>query len=404
MFHKIFYFIYLFWIGLASWSDPLTLVRTDGSLATAYDIYTDPSTGLRHAIFVSGDFSVLHYWQIDNENKVLLKIDFGDPKMFAVGFSRIVGAGDGKSLYVVIGAFRKGEKQLRDKWYTESQDGGKTWTPLIRVPREDMNDDFERDDARIILIQNSKRVFIFYTRYKGLALFGSISMVTKPHGSSVFSKEQDIYRGGITRSPELSSEYTLENGQPVLHVFLSVYSPETSFVYLNSTNNGIDWSFPIQINNTQGLDHVPMLETVSDSKITQIVAGLFKTRSKALKLFFKKGNGDFKVIPGSNRQVQWVGHFNDYADMAICGEDKNRMLFLLFDEATDDGGFNFAVWDLDKMTYKVEKVPYELNYVTSGVRLSCYMNQDKKIILSALHGIVKDNNGYVLLSTGIYPF
>lgn len=396
----IFFIIFLAEGITAEWSEPVQLAMTPKSLTTARDIYIDPSTGIRHILYVSLNFSLLHYSQLDANNKVLLIKDFGDPKLFSVENSLIVGSGDGKGLYVVMGAVNWDKVQSRDKWYTESQDGGNTWTPLVKVPRDNSDDDFERDDATIMIIPNTKRVFIFYTRYKGLSTYGSICMVTKPYGSSILTKEVPIYTGGITRPPVLSSEYTLVYGQAILYVFFGSYQEHyTSLYYISSSNNGIHWTDPAYITAAHGFDHTTTFTSVSDPVNSQFVAGLFKAQTGKLGLVYKKGNSDWKVVPASDRRVGWKSHYAFSAGMTVTGKENNRLMFLLYDESTDEYALNYSVWDINKMTYKTEKPPSTENIGTSGIRLSSYINQDNKIIVSALWAVVRNNIGYLYIAT-----
>ncbi len=124
--------------------------------------------------------------------------------------------------------------------FRESKDGGETWSPLVFAPRKNMTDLMHRKGASIIKIKDTGRIYIFYSKHE---VFGksTISFITRPESSSIFSAEVDIVKlpARLTDFAVISAA-TVVKGRQVLHV---AWNQNGDLMY-TSTENGITWDTP----------------------------------------------------------------------------------------------------------------------------------------------------------------
>ena len=178
-------------IGTAlSWNTP-TMLESRG--VGLNDFYVDPFTGTHHLIvtfYYDKPVSNVYYYQLDESNKVVYSSVWNDTNVLRYYGLRIIGSGNGKNLYAVLeGTYKHGHFTDQDELFTESADGGRTWSPMIPVPRKDMNDGCQRTGQCIIQVAETGRLFIFYhvdCRIRSPVL----SYVTRPPGSQVFTQEK----------------------------------------------------------------------------------------------------------------------------------------------------------------------------------------------------------------------
>jgi len=148
----------------------------------------------------------------------------------------IRGPKDGKHLYLALAII---EKNIHKISYTESDDNGKTWAPLIDIYGTNTTNNIELND--MIYIKETGRLFIFYYEEETHSLYA----ITKPPGSTLFSKPtfisecNHIYKYFIARAT-----YTGYEGKHILQLF---FINEKAVWFTQSTNNGFIWTKPKKV-------------------------------------------------------------------------------------------------------------------------------------------------------------
>lgn len=303
----IFIFFALLESAISSWSDPVTVFESqylDGCRITSY--YYDPSSKISHVFFVEGLPGKNYYYALDENGNKLYSTVFTDS--YGAWSGIIKGSDDGKSLFIAMQGYRKvGIRMLSDVNFTESKDGGKTWSPVITTPHKSGSDETNRLLGDMIVQKQTGRIFIFYGLYESKEL----GMVTRTPGSTIFSQEVIIEKQIIPE--DITAAYTTSGSTTTLHLF---YGVSNALRYTQSTNNGNTWEYPENVLTYLYPHHYQAF--VNQAYSDNVYVGVFEgTPSKAALMISKDSGETFKksvYVTEQESNTDW-----NQMGFAVCG-------------------------------------------------------------------------------------
>jgi hypothetical protein len=304
---------------------------------------------------------------------------------------------DGKHIFLMYHTFR--DRSLKERTceeadkggcleidFTESKDGGLTWSAPVLMQRSNMNDAASRFAASVVFVKETGRLYLFYV--KQMNGQDQIAFVTRPPGSITFSPEkivlQTYYRQYVP-----GATYTMKANKPIIHLVYPVDEGKIMYAY---SENAIEWKNPIVIANKV----INCLPLISNSDVSNGT------------LFF--GYVDNEEIPylltSEDHGVKWSAPFKASnkpafeGDLDLCGTPQNQKLFFVAADRALENVFSIY----DPLTKKItfEKPPFG-NMKMGYPSVSCGKlptGNKYKVIVEA------DNDGdsSVYVSTNEYNF
>ncbi len=394
---------------LAQW-DPPYLAHNGSLTISMKDVYLDPSTSTLHILWCGSRPSTINYWQVDKHYKVqpyeISAEEYGASVFFT---GRIVGKGDGESLYMLLMGKRAIEGvDYYDLWFTEYLKTPKRWSDPIRVPRDNMDDTCDRYSDSLLVIRETGRVFIFY-HVECASSAARTAYVTRQTGGS-FSKERFITSTSETSQyrPSVTAVYTMKrvmgSDRPVVHLFWADRGTSSRPVrYRSSEDNGASWSKPTTISDDDLYAGFFSLAVTANSQVGNDIVGTYATmRPKPLRLFFSKDQGaHFDVRVGTTYPqgvLSWEYRTNS---MCICGAKSAPTLFMLSQEKNDYA--EFSIWNLNDMSVQRPGGPFG-EHRMGGAMLVCQDSGNGKIAVTAVGAVAYgEREVHILISRYRYP-
>ena len=225
----------LFVFASAEWGTQKAVFTTTDEL-TAQHMWLDPTSATEHFIFSKKMNGVL---------KTAHLVHYADDTTATTSFlplhhhhsAHLTGSADGKVIVATFCASRTDSNYIKDIFFVESEDSGKSWSAPIRVARDDMEDSQDRFAPKILYVKETKRVFIFYAKTSG------VYFVSRAAGSTIFSKEA-LIDSTYAMLTDLSATYTFSNSAVVMvHWFTVLPRDSTKGIHIGaySLDNGIHW-------------------------------------------------------------------------------------------------------------------------------------------------------------------
>lgn len=400
---KVVIFIF-FIIGVWSiWNNPVSLY-SDKNKFFVKDIYTDPSDGTHHILYTIPFSEAINCLHVDSKGKEIRTKTLMLEKKNEISKARIIGLGNGDNFYILIMAFRPCEDySCYDQYFTETDDGGETWSPIIRVPRDNMNDTCHRYGDSILV--ESNRIFIFY-HVDCPPELAQIYYVERKNGSNSFEKERSIYKSKEYNQvrPSITAEFSVADKKKIIHLFWGNFAEKWPVMAMHSEDNGNTWSEAIQINGSDFYAGFLMLSSTSNRKITSTVIGAYAASpASTLRLFYTKDNSKtFDIIKGTeNNQIFTTWDYRPIS-LAICGSKTSPMLFLLSE--ISESVYVYSDWDINTMKKISEKRrPFEKVVKGQGNWVTCFQYGDKLIAGAFVSHVGEDGKYYITLVQNILP-
>jgi len=326
------------WTVKLKWTNAKNVVEMpyEGNMLLVAGVYTDPYNSVSHILCCRQGAREILYYAITEQGEVIHNNTYQD---WAWGYEgAIKGADDGKHIYM---AFTTSTGSGYYVNYTETNDGGATWKPFIRLT-DNTELRFLRD---LIYIPDTGRIFLFFTSHYD----HQIKMVTKPRDSDIFSEEMLVVNFVNVNPVGRIAAYTKSpNNRIILHVFY--IEMDNSFRYVNSFDNGITWS------ETRIINPGPVIQIIgpaySPLAPQTLIVGI--TTGKNATLYKTTDNGlTFSEPILTNDGVYGTGN----SGLEICNVN-NKLVLASFLQSKKQKP-EFAYWDLNEMKPNVIENPFE---------------------------------------------
>jgi len=192
-------------------------------------VYFDPKSRINHLIYGNHYEKKFMHIALTEEGIVLHNTTFVGPILAEDAV--IKGADDGKHLFI---ALKSDENEKYTVAFTESSDGGITWTSLSYILKEGLRK-YVQD---MLYIEETGRLAIFFIDEKH-----ELRMVTRPQGSSIFSNEFLIARDAYNYVFNTAkATYTTDKNIQIFHLFY--INSVGKLIYVQSRNIGLTWTIP----------------------------------------------------------------------------------------------------------------------------------------------------------------
>eukprot|EP01022_Parablepharisma_sp_SALTPOND_P000227 TRINITY_DN100_c0_g1_i2.p1 TRINITY_DN100_c0_g1~~TRINITY_DN100_c0_g1_i2.p1 ORF type:complete len:435 (-),score=-4.57 TRINITY_DN100_c0_g1_i2:118-1422(-) len=403
----------LFWTALcislaiiygvsAEWTAPVEIDQYSKDrliYSGVLDMYTDPSTEITHVVNSHYDDSVYQYVAIWPNGTIMHSTKFNDSLVSSLR-AVIKGAGDGKRLYLAFhGSRRVYSSSYADVNFTESSDGGKTWSPMIHMPKENSNDNLHRHINDMLYIKETGRIFIFYRRDEK-----AVCVTTRSPGSSVFSLEKPVILSPSFQDNfrNIAATYNYWLSKLLVHVFIA---NTTHLLYMRSSNNGISWSSPRVI----AKDFVYAIHGVEADKVLPSAIALIYERYEEpapYALIVSKNYGDnFSEPMNIGKYKSPHTHFTSTGGLKICGARGFPTLatFTINDHSTSRSNSSYFFWDFDTFIPFPQDNIFETFPITSA-KITCTTdNEHGTLNVNAVVGMQTEKCIRFLFTRDIVP-
>ena len=351
---RILIFILLASLVLSDWSSPTTIFKLDESASISMsNVYRDAGSELNHVLVTESNQATYWYFAVKDSGSVVYKTTFKQNYLHPRS-SIVKGAGDGKYLFIALGTELVNSYQDYAIMFTESHDGGKTWSTLVSLSLPDPY----RVLKDAIYVKETGRIFIFYINRSTL----EASMITRAPGSITFSQEMKICPGFSDRMEALKATYQTVNGKQLLHVFGK--NKAGDIFYTQSDNNGISW-LPV----TVLVKDAKEIETnaISAYAISDSIFLTYSTKTESGKLLMSKDYG--KTFTNTLKLTQ--GNTYTSNSIAVCGTKTTPYLIPLYHVGRNDSkpATEYSYIDLNTMKQVSKSVSFKEQYIR-------YLGQD----------------------------
>ncbi|MDR3561745.1 MAG: hypothetical protein P4N59_09955 [Negativicutes bacterium] len=226
----------MFTLALATWTGPVLLFNESHHISSE-SVYRDPVTLVSHVLVYNTTARHPFHIAINDLGQILYRADFDQTYSTR---AVIRGAGDGKHL---LAALSYGLVDIH--WtainFTESFDGGRTWTRSASIPIEGK----EKGLQDMIYIAETGRVLILMQNYDK-----EIRAISRAPGSSVFSVPcfvgKPMYESTYGQN-FAQAAYNMWMNKPIIHVTYRGSKFSDGLYYVRSNNNGVSWTTVRQI-------------------------------------------------------------------------------------------------------------------------------------------------------------
>ncbi len=355
-----------------TWTAPVKLMETHDHRLEVKSVYRDLS--LTH-LLVYNPNSCQHLAVAENGTIV-------SHKYFAITYGGVIrGAGDGKHLMMALDHHVTGGSAVVVN-FTESSDGGKTWSPPVYAVKRGPLNKYLQD---MLYIPSTGRVFIFFATDRKYEL----RMVTKPNNSVIFSGEMLVANSVYTAPHAAKVGYATLEGKGCLH--LSYKNLSGHLVYTKSENNGISWSPPRKISE----DKLSFISGILVSGPSVYIGFTTKGESPAVLEYSHDNGAHFAAV---NITHDNAGREGDQG-FAVCNDNKEgATLVSIFTEG--DGKAEYAIWDTKGEMHPARRGhPYESvrgEITTAGT--DCMMAAERRTV-PAVVTVWENKHGYLYFAT-----
>eukprot|EP01022_Parablepharisma_sp_SALTPOND_P000226 TRINITY_DN100_c0_g1_i1.p1 TRINITY_DN100_c0_g1~~TRINITY_DN100_c0_g1_i1.p1 ORF type:complete len:587 (-),score=-38.40 TRINITY_DN100_c0_g1_i1:118-1878(-) len=387
---------------VAEWTAPVEFGRNSHQSSMVLDMYTDPSTEISHVLYMywSGA-SAYCYSAIYPNGSLIHSTKFSIHHYYWSHGSKIKGAGDGRHLYIALGGTRRIHTGglFHDVSFTESSDGGKSWSPMVQVPKENSSDTNNRVMNDMVYIKETGRIFIFY-----FSSPDKVYVVTRSPGSSIFSLERLIAQTATCHDSNgcIAATYSYWLSKLLIHV---VFADGKHLLYMRSSNNGISWSSPRVI----AKDFVYAIHGVEADKVLPSAIALIYERYEEpapYALIVSKNYGDnFSEPMNIGKYKSPHTHFTSTGGLKICGARGFPTLatFTINDHSTSRSNSSYFFWDFDTFIPFPQDNIFETFPITSA-KITCTTdNEHGTLNVNAVVGMQTEKCIRFLFTRDIVP-
>ncbi len=380
------------------WTKPLKIkIGHEYPIQRAF--YVDQRTGVHHLFWKEHVWQadrVLHYVRFLVNSTILDERQFPTPMMNESTMGKIQGNGDDLYLMLMpkrVCGWNRAEKLMcGEPAFSQSHDGGDTWSKFTGIPRDNLTDACSREAHSFIFLPKTQRLIFVYAVSCLTGEPDRLAMVTKSPGAVSFSRERIIFTPeGKKLHHYPVSEFTegITGARGRLHVFWVEPGSQDSgpLMYFSSDDYGMTWTAPRALRAGVVADRIyePLQLTVTDPKLTPGTITLaYLEGSKTLSLLVSKDYGtNFVVRPLSQRRVGTSQAVYGTTDVKICGTAEQPVMVVL----TETDNAHMEYFSVDLKTVKTENRYAPAYYYKGGcgVSLACNMTRENKVVVTALH-------------------
>lgn len=358
---KLLIFFALVIASQASWTSITTLLTRNPKIdCKTSSIYVDPTNDISHILFVDTFNNIYFYFAVSPNGKALYQANFTDPEYAWKGI--IKGSGDGQHIYMALQMTRSVDnKYYSDIKFTESSDGGKTWSELITIPHKEKNDAISRFIGDMAYVEETDSLYIIY----GLIEKSEIGMVMRK-GHMEFVPETIII-DNAKLGHNLGFTYTIDaNKKITLNLF---FISSSSLYYSNSQDDGKTWITPKLV--TSKVEDF-LLGGIGNKAITENLFAVFQPiRTDPHQFVATKDMGKTFTNPKDLISTNAIKG-NREIGLAVCGTTSTPLLIaFVFGVDYNRNTLTYIWWDADKMVSKGKHShPFE-DYSVNSIAVAC---------------------------------
>eukprot|EP01022_Parablepharisma_sp_SALTPOND_P033997 TRINITY_DN901_c0_g2_i1.p1 TRINITY_DN901_c0_g2~~TRINITY_DN901_c0_g2_i1.p1 ORF type:complete len:470 (-),score=11.06 TRINITY_DN901_c0_g2_i1:126-1340(-) len=286
-----------------NWTQPTKIIKFD-TLPMVFGMLTDFKRDYDHLFFWNGTNFNLSYLRIHN-NAIDIYTQLTTDNTIEI--ASLAQSPDGQNLFIAF------EDHYEDHiYFLESSNSGQTWTQPIKLSTKPSK------LGVLKYIEETNRLYILYHRRDtGEAIF-----LTRPAGSSIFTPERVVWK--IKETNRISSAYTLERGQPIIHAISIELGEDGDYVTYarQSKTLGATWEGPNKI--PINASHYYKTVTVADPKITDAYFIIYRgVQTDRPEVTYSMDHGK---TYGKSVNLNWKRNYNTHA--MICGDRANKTLIV----------------------------------------------------------------------------
>ncbi len=341
-----------------TWSTPIKLMEVgDFRSIDILSLYRDPVSSVNHIFVAVGIIRTAYHYHmaLKDDGTVLYKTFFD---MVSQHVASLRGAGDGKGLFLVYSS------GAADIMFSESSDGGANWSDARNIA-DDHDSPYKvlGDMVRV----NSGRLFVIFANNVRDKV-SHIRMVSRPMGSSVFSKESVIATDANRDYQDSVAAYGYRGGKLRLYVaYLRYGYDKSTIVYTYSDNNGVSWSKGRDLDGTMGTWNINYMKNMGE----HLYISYRPFHSNASLLVHSSNFGDTFGSP----QEFYVGKS---MALATCSARNYKKLASLQPAGTEK--FKYATWDPATLkSGDAQNITFPEVYYATNTAIDCAIDLKKSL-------------------------
>jgi len=357
------------------WNSPKKVLGLNEIIADQRH-YLDSASKTIHFVYTHGNNRVLKTSYVGYfPNETTIKTDFLPNN---IHFSaHITGANDGQNIFAVFCASRQAGSGPKEVFFTESEDGGISWKNPVPIPRDNMNDNIDRLEPKILYIKETRRLFIFFAQY-GSGSYKGVYAATRAAGSKIFSKESEI-DSKYQMQTDLSATYTWSNNiaNIIVHWFTPRDSEKGIHIGAYSMDNGVKWTV-IKSGHYEWTQRTAITASARFDPKKAIM--VYNCIGDIFEVFFDTVKQTFTEIAADYKNPK-----SFITDITICRDRHNVELLYYFGTATEYDNATLMNWYRWTLSGKYDKlgVPFSASQIYSS-SVTCDQENYQVLVSSIL--------------------
>jgi len=280
---------------------------------------------------------------------------------------------DGKHILLAYGGYRtasskgcttRNEASCIETYFTESFDGGNTWSTPAKVNRINQHDLVHRSMPSMSLEKDTGRVYITYLYDMNSA------MIVREPGKITFDMEKTLTV--YTYSMTMNMGYTISKKDNKRYLHLVWYENDLeksrTIYYARSGDGGDKWEERIVLVKRYKEESVPTLAIDTDSAEGGIYVQYVD--NQMLKVLWSKDHGKTWEAPINVEKA-----LSPYAAMTICGQtNKGKVFTMNHGLPPISGSLNY----FDATSPNIKYLPYPFNEVKGAKNPTLHCSKGKR--------------------------
>ncbi len=280
--------------------------------------------------------------------------------------------------------------------FTESHDGGRTWSKPVPIVRPVMNDTCLRSGESLIYENRTGRVYHFYAMCCGDTMkyeywYSGIGYVFKEPNSTDYSNETMVFTTHNRTMPKALSLLTTES-PPRFQVFwtesvnISEGEGEAAIFTMSAPATDLTrWTSPRPIYRRRG-EPLVLLSLAHEQRLSPVIfMGFGKVHDScdlSSELLWTRNFGrDVKVLDAVGPVERYNSGRVRVQGTVVCGARAETLRGYMLTQTTFVD-FEYHVVNLTNVTAQRERLPLTKVEGINGLEVSCYVRPDGKTVVS----------------------